>query len=76
MTRALRSKALGASVAIKAGGIHATHLLDDDKAKAARYEALIALADEAIVALPDEANSITGVRARSVARVGVAMAHG
>ncbi|HEU4663118.1 MAG TPA: hypothetical protein VFS55_03730 [Dokdonella sp.] len=50
-------KALGASVAIKAGGIHATYLLDDDKAKAARYEDLIALAEAAIVALPDEANS-------------------
>ena len=50
-------KALGASVAIKAGGIHATYLVDDEKAKLARYEALGALADEAIAALPDEANS-------------------
>ena len=50
-------QALGASVAIKAGGIHATYLLDDDKAKAARYEELIALADAAVAALPDEANS-------------------
>ena len=50
-------KALGASVAIKAGGIHATYLLDDDKAKTARYEELIALADAAVAALPDEANS-------------------
>jgi len=50
-------QALGASVAIKAGGIHATYLLDDDKAKTARYEELIALADAAVAALPDEANS-------------------
>lgn len=50
-------KALGASVAIKAGGIHATYLLDDDKAKTARYEELIGLADGAVAALPGEANS-------------------
>jgi tetratricopeptide (TPR) repeat protein len=50
-------KALGASVAVKAGGIHATYLLDGDKAKTARYEDLIALADAAVDALPDEANS-------------------
>lgn len=50
-------KALGASVAIKAGGIHATYLLDDDKAKTTRYEALIALAEDAIAALPKQANS-------------------
>ncbi len=50
-------KALGASVAIKAGGIHATYLLDDEKAKTARYEELITLADAAVSALPDEANS-------------------
>ncbi|HEY0232911.1 MAG TPA: hypothetical protein VGC55_16820 [Dokdonella sp.] len=50
-------KALGASVAVKAGGIHATYLLDDDKAKTARYEELIQLADEAVVQLPGEANS-------------------
>ena len=50
-------KALGASVAIKAGGIHATYLLDGEKAKMARYEELIALADAAVAALPDEANS-------------------
>ena len=39
-------KALGASVAIKAGGIHATYLVDSDKDKIARYEALAKLADE------------------------------
>lgn len=50
-------KALGASVAIKAGGIHATYLIDDDKAKIARYEDLVRLADEAVAALPEEANS-------------------
>ncbi len=50
-------KALGASVAIKAGGIHATYLIEDAKAKTARYEELIDLADAALAALPDEANS-------------------
>lgn len=50
-------KALGASVAIKAGGIHATYLVKNDKEKLARYDGLAKLADEAIAALPDEANS-------------------
>ena len=50
-------KALGASVAIKAGGIHATYLVDGTAAKTARYEELVRLADEAVAALPDEANS-------------------
>jgi len=50
-------KALGASVAIKAGGIHATYLVASDKDKIARYEALAKLADTAIDALPGEANS-------------------
>jgi len=50
-------KALGASVAIKAGGIHATYLVSNDKEKIARYEALAKLADAAIDALPGEANS-------------------
>ena len=50
-------KALGASVAVKAGGIHATYLVEDDAAKAARYENLVRLAEDAITALPDEANS-------------------
>ncbi|MDR3388300.1 MAG: hypothetical protein P4L92_14720 [Rudaea sp.] len=50
-------KALGASVAVKAGGIHATYLVVGDKDKIARYEALAKLADEAVAALPDEANS-------------------
>ena len=50
-------KALGASVAVKAGGIHATYLVDDAATKTARYQSLVDLADEAIAALPDEANS-------------------
>lgn len=50
-------KALGASVAIKAGGIHATYLVKSDKEKIARYEALAKLADDAIATLPAEANS-------------------
>ena len=50
-------KALGASVAIKAGGIHATYLVDSDKDKIARYEALAKLAEAAVVELPSEANS-------------------
>jgi len=50
-------KALGASVAIKAGGIHATYLVDSDKEKTTRFDTLAKLADEAITALPGEANS-------------------
>jgi tetratricopeptide (TPR) repeat protein len=50
-------KALGASVAVKAGGIHATYLVTDEAAKVARYESLVRLADEAIATLPEEANS-------------------
>jgi tetratricopeptide (TPR) repeat protein len=49
--------AAGASVAIKAGGIHATYLLEGEKAKIARYEQLVALAETAVSALPGEANS-------------------
>lgn len=49
--------ALGTSVAIKAGGIHATYLLEGEKSKVARYEDLAALADAAVAALPGEANS-------------------
>lgn len=48
---------LGASVAIKAGGIHATYLLKSDKDKIARYASLAELADAAIAALPHAANS-------------------
>lgn len=50
-------KALGASVAIKAGGIHATYLVSNEKDKIARYETLIKLAEAAIDTLPGEANS-------------------
>lgn len=50
-------KALGASVAIKAGGIHATHLVDDEDARTRRYEDLVRLAEEALIALPGLANS-------------------
>ncbi len=50
-------KALGASVAIKAAGIHASYLVDDDDAKTSRYEDLVRLADEAVAALPGLANS-------------------
>jgi len=50
-------KALGASAAVKAGGIHATYLVKSDKEKIARYEGLAKLAEEATAALPHEANS-------------------
>lgn len=55
--RGVALKALGASVAVKAGGIHATYLVDADKEKIARFEALATLAAEAVDALPGEANS-------------------
>ncbi len=48
---------LGASVAIKAGGIHATYLVDDEKAQLARYEQLAAMADAALAALPNDASA-------------------
>jgi tetratricopeptide (TPR) repeat protein len=50
-------KALGASVAIKASGIHASYLVKSDKDKTARYDALAKLAEEAIQQLPDQANN-------------------
>ena len=50
-------KALGASVAIKAAGIHASYLVADEDAKTSRYEDLVRLADEAVAALPQLANS-------------------
>jgi len=50
-------KALGASVAAKAGGVHAAYLVKSEKDKLARYETMAKLSDEAIAALPDEANS-------------------
>jgi len=48
---------VGASVATKAIGIHATYLVDDDKEKLKRFEQAAKLAEAAIKALPDEANS-------------------
>jgi len=48
---------LGASVAVKAIGIHATYLVTDEAEKLKRFEKGAALADEAIAALPGEANS-------------------
>jgi tetratricopeptide (TPR) repeat protein len=48
---------LGTSVAVKAGGIHAVYLLDDEKEQLKRYEALGAMAEAASKALPDEPNT-------------------
>lgn len=49
--------AVGASVAVKAIGIHATYLVDDDDEKLKRFERGAALAEAAMQALPGEANS-------------------
>ena len=49
--------AVGASVAVKALGIHATYLVDDEAEQLKRYEHAATLAEAAIKALPDEANS-------------------
>ena len=48
---------LGASVAIKALGIHATYLVEDQTERLKRYEQAAKLAEAAIKALPEEANS-------------------
>jgi tetratricopeptide (TPR) repeat protein len=48
---------LGASVAVKALGIHATYLVDDDAEKLGRFEQAAKLAEAAVKALPGEANS-------------------
>lgn len=48
---------IGASVAVKALGIHATYLVDDEAERLRRYEQAAALAEAAVKALPDEANS-------------------
>ena len=48
---------IGASVATKAIGIHATHLVDDDAEKLKRFEQAAKLAEAATKALPDDANS-------------------
>ena len=48
---------VGASVAIKAIGIHATYLVEDEDEQLARFNQGVGLAEAAIAALPDEANS-------------------
>lgn len=48
---------IGASVAVKAMGIHATYLVDDEGERLKRYEQAATLAEAAVKALPDEANS-------------------
>jgi tetratricopeptide (TPR) repeat protein len=48
---------LGASVAVKAAGIHAVYLLDDDGEQLKRYEALGAMAEAASKVLPNDANT-------------------
>ncbi len=48
---------VGASVAVKALGIHATYLVDDEDEQVARYELGAKIAEAAIAALPGEANS-------------------
>ena len=48
---------VGASVAVKAIGIHATHLVGSDAEKLKRFEQAAAVAEAAARALPGEANS-------------------
>jgi tetratricopeptide (TPR) repeat protein len=48
---------VGASVAVKALGVHAAYLVDDDGEQEARFQRAAALAEAAVKALPDEANS-------------------
>jgi len=48
---------VGACVEVKALGIHATYLVDDDAEKLKRFEQAAKLAEAAVKALPDEANS-------------------
>ena len=48
---------LGASVSVKALGIHATYLVDDDAEKLKRFEQAAKLAETAVKTLPEEANS-------------------
>lgn len=49
--------ALGASVAVKAIGIHAGYLVEDEAERLHRYQQAVELAEQAVEALPDEANS-------------------
>ncbi|WP_374384166.1 hypothetical protein [Thermomonas sp.] len=48
---------IGASVAVKALGIHATYLVDDEAEQLKRYEQAAQLAEAAVKVLPDEVNS-------------------
>ncbi len=48
---------IGASVAVKAIGIHASYLVDNDVEKLKRFEQAAKLAEAAVKALPDDANS-------------------
>jgi tetratricopeptide (TPR) repeat protein len=48
---------VGASVAVKAIGIHATYLVDDEAEQIARFDRAVDLAAEAVSVLPGEANS-------------------
>lgn len=48
---------VGASVAVKALGIHATYLVDDDGERLKRFEQAAGIAEAAVKALPGEANS-------------------
>lgn len=48
---------VGASVAVKAIGIHTTHLVSDEAEQLKRFERAVALAEAAVAALPGEANS-------------------
>ena len=48
---------VGASVAVKAIGIHAAYLVDDEDEQLKRFEQAAKLAEAAMAALPDEANS-------------------
>lgn len=48
---------VGASVAVKAIGIHATHLVHDEAEKLKRYDQAAQLAEAAATVLPEEANS-------------------
>ncbi|HTL14202.1 MAG TPA: hypothetical protein VL251_03795 [Thermomonas sp.] len=48
---------VGASVAVKALGIHATYLVDDEAERLQRFERAAGLSEAAVGALPGEANS-------------------
>jgi hypothetical protein len=48
---------LGASVAGKAMGVHATYLLDDEVERLRRFQQIVDFSEKAAAALPDEANT-------------------